>query len=109
MKELYEREDAPITIHCDNQSTIALALNNKFHARTKHIDIHYHFVRSVIENGTIDLQYIPSAENVADVFTKALPAPRFKELRKKLMVECAQGGVLDTAIDDEGTSTTGEA
>lgn len=49
LKELYERKDTPIIIHCNNQGAIALASNNKFHTKTKYIDIHYHFIQSVIK------------------------------------------------------------
>jgi hypothetical protein len=63
---------------------IALARDDRFHARTKHIDIRYHFIREMIEHGKLVLSYIPSADNVADIFTKALPSPQFKLLASKL-------------------------
>jgi hypothetical protein len=69
----------PITLHCDNQGAIALSKDNKFHARTKHIDIRYHFIREAVENDLINMQYIPTDENVADIFTKPLPKPKFEK------------------------------
>ena len=66
----------PTTIHCDNQSAIFLAKNPVQHQRSKHIDIRYHFIRSEIQSGTIDLRYIPSEENLSDLFTK--PATKLK-------------------------------
>lgn len=81
VSELYETIDEPIPTYCDNQGAIALASNNKFHARTKHIDLRYHFIRDLVKNGTLRLQYCPTAENVADIFTKALPGPNLQKLR----------------------------
>jgi hypothetical protein len=66
----------PIKFRCDNQSTIALCRDNKFHARTKHIDIRYHFVREAVEAGQVDVHYIPTDENISDILTK--PLSRFK-------------------------------
>jgi len=64
-------------IHIDNQGALALAHNPEYHARTKHIDIQYHFVRQHCENKTITLTYCPTGEMTADIFTKALLQPAF--------------------------------
>jgi hypothetical protein len=84
IKELTGLEIEPLTIKADNQGAIALAKDNKFHARTKHIDLHYHFVREAVEAGKIEMVYIPTSENVADIFTKALPKPKFEDFVAKL-------------------------
>ena len=97
IQELYEPLTPPIPIYCDNQGAIALASNNKFHARTKHIDLRYHFIRSLVKDGTIDIQYCPTEENIADAFTKALPRPRLQKLRAGLSLDTARGGVLESA------------
>ena len=68
----------PITINCDNQGAIALAKDNKFHLRTKHIDLRYHFIREAVEDKKIVVSYVPTQENVSDVFTKALSKPKFQ-------------------------------
>jgi hypothetical protein len=73
--ELYEPVIPPIPVYCDNQGAITLATNNKFHARTKHINIRYHYVRSLVQSGLLDLQYCPTEDDIADIFTKALPRP----------------------------------
>ena len=63
---------------------IALAKDNKFHARTKHIDLRYHFLREAVEDERICFTYIPTEDNVADIFTKALLRPKFVQLVGKL-------------------------
>lgn len=62
----------PVTVFCDNSSTIKLALNPVFHERTKHLEIDLHFVREKIENGLIKVLKIESCEQKADIFTKSL-------------------------------------
>ena len=68
----------------DNMSALKLIKNPEFHQRSKHIDVKYHFVRDLYEKGEINVEYIKSEEQTADVFTKALPKPRFLYLRAKL-------------------------
>jgi hypothetical protein len=94
--ELYEPVIPPIPIYCDNQGAVALATNNKFHARTKHIDIRYHYVRSQVRSRLLDLQYCPMEDNIADIFTKAPPRPRLTKLRAGLRLDTARRGVLDS-------------
>ena len=65
---------------CDNQGAIALSKDNKFHARTKHIDLRYHFIREAVEDGKINVKYVPTNDNVSDIFTKALPRPKFQQM-----------------------------
>ena len=59
-----------VTLYGDNQGAIALAKNPVSHQRSKHIDIKFHFIRTHVQDGKIDLVYIPTQQNVADVFTK---------------------------------------
>jgi len=66
------------TLYSDNQSAIALTKEHQYHARTKHIDIHYHFIRWIVEEGKIRLIYCPTDEMVADTLTKALPSAKVK-------------------------------
>jgi hypothetical protein len=96
--EVYEPVIPLIPVYCDNQGAIALASNNKFHARTKHIDIQYHYVRSLVQSGILKLQYCPTEDNIADIFTKALPRPRFTKLRASLVLDTAHRGVLDSIL-----------
>ena len=84
MKEIQGGEEKPLTISCNNQGAIALAKDNKFHARMKHIDIRYHFICEVVEDGKIQVKYIPTDDNVSDIFTKPLPRPKFAKFMELL-------------------------
>lgn len=80
--ELGTPHTGPTTIMEDNQSSIAMARNPQFHGRAKHIDIRHHFIREHIGE-SIELQYCPTNEMVADMLTKPLAAEHFCLLREK--------------------------
>ena len=84
MGEVFGPVRAPTTLHNDNQAAIALTKDGSYHGRTKHIDIRYHFIRYVIEQGTLRLIYCPTADMAADVLTKALPSPKVKHFAAAL-------------------------
>ena len=65
----------PTSIFCDNQAAIAYAHDNQFHARAKHISTRYHFTRDHILKKDITVEYVPTKDNHADMFTKGLPRP----------------------------------
>ena len=60
---------------CRYQGAIALACNPEYHARTKHIDIQYHFIRDLVTSEVLDLRFCPSSDMIADIMTKSLPRP----------------------------------
>ena len=68
---------APVLIKADNQGAIALASDPRFHSRTKHIDIQWHFVRDQVETGAVEFQWVRTSEMVADGLTKALTNEKF--------------------------------
>ena len=69
-----------VDIFVDNQSAIGLAKNPELHQRTKHINIKYHFIHIEIQKGYILLKYIPSEQNLADMFTKPITHKRLDNL-----------------------------
>ena len=75
----------PIRLNEDNQGAIALAKNPVGHGRNKHIDLRHHFLRELVETGKIVMTYIPTNDQLADIFTKALGKQRFLTLRQLLM------------------------
>ena len=68
----------------DSLSAIRLVNNLEHHTKTKHIDIQYHFIREHVTNDTIQLSYINTKEQLADVLTKALSGPTFKYLVRQI-------------------------
>ena len=83
LSELGNPPDGPTTILEDNQSSIAMAKNPQFHGRAKHIDIKHHFIRDQVSIGSIELQYCPTNEMLADVLTKGLAHEKFSILRER--------------------------
>ena len=69
-----------IPIFCDNTSAIAISNNPVQHSRTKHIDIRYHFIREHVTNGTVELHFVPTEQQIADIFTKPLDESTFSKL-----------------------------
>ena len=70
----------PVVIHCENLSSIQLVRNPMFHARKKHIEVHYHLIKERVLDGNIDLTYVRTDEQVADIFTKDLGAEKLRKL-----------------------------
>lgn len=72
-------------VWCDNVSALALASNPVFHARTKHIEVDYHFIREKVMNGDILIKFISTQDSVVEIFTKGLSFARFSVLKNKLL------------------------
>nr|GEZ19734.1 retrovirus-related Pol polyprotein from transposon TNT 1-94 [Tanacetum cinerariifolium] len=73
-----------IPMYCDNKRAIALCCNNVQHSRSKHIDIRYHFIKEQVEHGVIELYFVNTEYQLADLFTKALGRDRIEFLINKL-------------------------
>jgi hypothetical protein len=82
--EVFQPLKHPTTLYSDNQSAITLTKDGSYHARTKHIDIRYHYIRFCIEDGSIELLYCPTENMVADTLTKALPSVKAKHFTHEL-------------------------
>ncbi|MCO5603359.1 hypothetical protein L7F22_057509 [Adiantum nelumboides] len=84
MADLGIGQDTANTISTDSQSALAVVRNPIFYARTKHIEVHYHYVRERLSAGEISLAYVPTQDNLADLFTKALSREKLEAFRKAL-------------------------
>nr|GEX61363.1 hypothetical protein [Tanacetum cinerariifolium] len=73
-----------IPIYCDSKSSIAISCNPVQHSRTKHITVRYHFIKEHVEKGTIELYFVNTDYQLADIFTKSLPTDRFNYLVRRL-------------------------
>ena len=80
-----EQKEATVVI-IDNKSAQALAKNPVFHDRSKHIDTRYHFIRECIAKKEVELEYVRTNDQIADIFTKPLKYDIFQQLRLKLGV-----------------------
>ena len=102
MRNLHQTIDYAVPLHCYNQSAIHLAKNLQFHARTKHLKVHYHFVREKVLQGEIEMCHTKTKDQVAGLFTKGLNATTFAKFRKQLGITTmeklrenqSRGGVL---------------
>jgi hypothetical protein len=88
--------DAPVVIYCDNINSILLANNPVYHARTKYIEVHYHFIRKKVLTKEIDLIHVSTKDQVVDIFTKALGTDKLKNFRQML-------GVLEVDLNLRGS------
>ncbi|GJZ57812.1 hypothetical protein Tco_0613306 [Tanacetum coccineum] len=84
-----------IPIYCDSKSTIAISCNPVQHSRTKHIDVRYHFIKENIEKGTIELYFVKTDYQLAELFTKALLVDRFNYLVRRLGMRSLSPQELD--------------
>ena len=92
LAELGAPQTSPTVLHVDNQATLAFAKNQDLHSRTKHIAIRHFFCCDAVKNGDIDPCYIHTDNNLADIFTKALPAPRHLDLVSRLNLSVGAEG-----------------
>eukprot|EP00253_Pinus_taeda_P034871 PITA_34871 len=81
LSEFSFQQQHPTTLWCDNQSAIQLCKDPVQHQRSKHIELHMHFIRKLIHDHTLEVQYCSTDDQVADIFIKALTEAKFTKLR----------------------------
>nr|GEU43603.1 hypothetical protein [Tanacetum cinerariifolium] len=89
-----------IPMYCDNKSAIALCCNNAQHSGLKHINIRYHFIKEHVENGVIELYFVNTEYQLADIFTKALGRERIEFLINKLGMQIFTPETLKQLADE---------
>ncbi|GJV24156.1 retrovirus-related pol polyprotein from transposon TNT 1-94 [Tanacetum coccineum] len=77
-----------ISMYCDSKSAIAISCNSVQHYKTKHIDIRYHFIKEHVEKGTVEIYFVRTEYQLANIFTKALPKERFEYLVHRIGMRC---------------------
>jgi hypothetical protein len=75
-----------VPLLCDNESAIRMADNPVEHSRTKHIDIQHHFLRDHQQKGDIEIAYVSTHNQLADIFTKPLDEKTFSKFRNELNI-----------------------
>jgi len=96
LSDLGQSVDVRVVIYCDNISSILLVNNPIYHAKTKHIEVHYHFIREKVLTKEIDLIHVSTEDQVVDIFTKALGIDKLRKFRKML-------GVLEVDLSLRGS------
>ncbi|GKA73614.1 retrovirus-related pol polyprotein from transposon TNT 1-94 [Tanacetum coccineum] len=90
-----------IPLYCDNKSAIALCCNNVQHSRAKHIDVRYHFIKEKVENGIVELYFVQTEYQLADIFTKLFPGERFNFFIEKLGMRSMSPDTLKRLTEEE--------
>ena len=78
LKELGIKNLTPISLKCDNQAALSIAVNPVHHERTKHVEVDCHFVRDKVTQGVIKPKYVPTQAQLADILTKSIPVEKHK-------------------------------
>ncbi len=73
------------TLYCDNQAAVAMVKNETHHQRSKHIALKYHFIREKVENKKMNVEWVNTQQQLADIFTKPLPRDQFHMLKDTIM------------------------
>ena len=76
----------PVVLYCDNKSVINISKNPVMHTKTKHIVINYHYLRELVQDKEVKMEYVNTKEKIVDIFTNTLPKDAHEYLRGKLGV-----------------------
>eukprot|EP00253_Pinus_taeda_P031506 PITA_31506 len=86
LADMHAPQTGPTSLFCDNQGVLKLTKNLVFHERTKHVETHCHYIRQLVEDGSVQLRYVPTTEQPADIFTKPLGPDKFVKFRGSIGV-----------------------
>jgi Reverse transcriptase (RNA-dependent DNA polymerase)/gag-polypeptide of LTR copia-type/GAG-pre-integrase domain len=102
LSEVGLTQEFPALLYGDNNPAIALCQNEKGHSRAKHIDIRYHYIRELVKSKKLEITYVQTDKNIADIFTKALPRIIHSRLTSQLLKVVGTRGSVDAenAPDD---------
>nr|GEW17473.1 copia protein [Tanacetum cinerariifolium] len=89
-----------ILMYCDSKAAIAISCNPVQHSRTKHIDVRYHFIKEKVEKSIVELFFVETEYQLADMFTKVLPEERFKYLVRRLGMRCLTPEELEVLANE---------
>nr|GFB90704.1 retrovirus-related Pol polyprotein from transposon TNT 1-94 [Tanacetum cinerariifolium] len=89
-----------IPMYCDSKAAIAILCNPVQHSRTKHIDVRYHFIKEKVKKGIVELFFVGTEYQLADLFTKALPVERFPYLVRRLGMRCLTPAELEPLANE---------
>ena len=100
LEDLKVKWEGPIRLYCDNKSAISIAHNPVQHDRTKHVEVDKHFIKEKLDSKLICTPNVPTGGQVADILTKGLSNPTFRNILDKLgmidLYQSARGGVLES-------------
>nr|GFB77801.1 hypothetical protein [Tanacetum cinerariifolium] len=89
-----------IPMYFDSKAAIAISCNPVQHSHTKHIDVRYHFIKEKVEKSIVELFFVETEYQLADLFTKALPEDRFKYLVRRLGMRCLTPEELEVLANE---------
>ncbi|CAM8982631.1 unnamed protein product [Rhodiola kirilowii] len=97
LSDLLDRNPGKVVLNVDNKSAIwpiSLCKNPVYHDRSKHIDTRFHYIRECVEEGKINIEYVSTNDQLADILTKSLRRVKFSEMRERIGVRAVKGDTL---------------
>jgi hypothetical protein len=88
--DLMNKEEERVVLNIDNKSAISLCKNPVHHDRSKHIDTKYHYIRECVEESKIEVNYVCTDDQLADILTKSLGRLKFLEMRGRIGVQAVK-------------------